>query len=199
MKNLLLIFAILFSFSLIAQVQPPECSEPGGDTEAPQFTVPDPCDTIIFPGSVNCIFPNFESVPPLYNQPGTAVADIVFETMTDNCMMVYWPPCWCSATMSSGVLDQGEGYIIYSFTAYDVSGNYNTQQITFNYEELVDDIPEYAIERLRVWPNPSNGTFSVNKPDYKVFNVEGKQVEQPLNNGAYVIVSEGQTFKLIVN
>ena len=196
-RTILLLITLLPSL-LFAQVQPPECSEEGGDTIAPQFTPPYYL--------ADSIYLNFESVPPLYNQAGTAVADLTFETMTDNCMMVYWPPCWCSATMSSGVLDQGEGWITYTFTAYDVSNNFNTQDITFYYEDIIDDISEQqegdscTIMQLFVYPNPSYGTFNVEragKPcDYKVYDMARREVKPPYVGGAYLIISEGEVVKL---
>jgi len=168
------------------------------DDEAPQYTVPDPCDTLIFPGSIDCIFPDFESVPPLYNQPGTAVADIVFNTMTDNCLSPDVAP-WYGPTMTSGTLDEGEDWITYSFTAYDDEFNSNTQEITFHWDGTVG-IHEIYKDPLYVFPNPSTGEFTCNRP-YKLYTLWGIEVEEgmELSPGIYLVVTDIGTRRLIIN
>ena len=169
------------------------------DAEAPTFDVFDPCDTDLFPGSIDCIFPSLEDVPLLWGPPYPDLFDMVFETMLDNCLPseANIPP-WYSATMSSGVLEQGEDFIIYTFSAYDDEFNTNTQTMTFNFESNPLGIQIHYALNLEVYPNPSNGKFNCNE-EYEIFTLNGQQTFEPLAPGTYILRGEsGRVTRIII-
>ena len=187
MKNYLLLFVLLFSMNIFAQVEPPEGCD--NDTIAPTFTLPYYLADSIYLDSA--------SVPVLWNQAGTAISDIAFATLEDNCLSPEWPP-WYGPTLTSGYLFCYPNCMTYTFTASDDAPNYNTQQITFHWlEDIVDDIQEYAIEPFSVYPNPCYGTFLANR-EYNIYDMIGRAVEQPLISGTYIVVSGSDVVQLIV-
>lgn len=165
------------------------------DTEAPQFTVPDPCNTDLFPGSIDCIFPSYDDVPPLWGPPYPDVADIVFETLSDNCLSADVAP-WYGPTLTSGVLDMGDTWVTYTFTANDDEWNTNTQDMTFNWD-IGLHVPEYNLGDLRVFPNPSNGVFFCSEK-YKVYTLGGVEVFRPFNPGMYILKGESNRVTPII-
>ena len=169
------------------------------DAEAPTFDIFDPCDTDLFPGSVDCIFPSLEDVPLLWGPPYPDIADMVFETMLDNCLPsdASIPP-WYSATMSSGVLEQGEDFITYTFTAYDDEFNAETKQMTFYFEANPLGIQVHYALNLEVYPNPSNGMFTCNE-EYEIFTLKGQSASEPLSSGTYILKGEsGRVTRIII-
>ena len=177
MKKLLLIIALFLTNNLFAQ--PYDCDP---DTAAPTFDLPYYLADSLYQG--------FENVPTF-----EWVDDYAFFSMEDDCLSTEWPP-WYGPTMTSGIFYEGENFIIYTFTASDDEPNYNTQNITFHWD-IVDNIQEHKIEKLKVYPNPSNGNFKVNK-DYKIYNLSGQLQKEPLESGVYILKTENEQAKLFI-
>jgi len=190
MKYLLLIlFIILSHYYVTAQ---DECNP---DIEAPTFELP----MYLTEGVV---YPCLDSVPPLTDMTDQAVMDLVFATLVDNCLSPDVAP-WYGPTLSGGTLDITDSSITYTFTGYDDGPNYNTQQITFYFQESCTalDIIEYQEANFKVYPNPNNGSFHVETEyPYRILDLNGNRVNHigVVPSGVYLIQSNGKTIKVIV-
>ena len=185
MKKLLLIL-VLFNTNFDYRVMAQDPCDP--DIEAPTFELPMYLTDGI---TYDCL----DSVPLLTGPPYPDVMDLVFATLEDNCLSPDVPP-WYGPTLSAGVLDMTDTSITYTFTGYDDGPNYNTQQITFYFLESCgeDSVntgihPRYADASIMVYPNPSNGEFTVtSKKDYQVLSMTGQVMDKHnLESGVYLV------------
>jgi hypothetical protein len=144
------------------------------DTIPPTFN-PEPPTLIVVDDIANLVLPNIEAVDNCSEATVSSTMDIATGCSTEECYAVSW-------------------------FASDTSGNFT---IAFTMVEVSNPlgINEYKKESLKVYPNPSNGIFTVEgSEDYKIYNLSGKIVsEENLKSGMYIIKTETESLRLIIN